>query len=176
VAAPKRKKHPGGRPRAFDDKKRKKAVQLTEKGLSLNGIAKILRVDRTTLDAELKRNNEFREEMLAADGEGELWWLEKIRKCATGTGSRVQLDAAIKFMSRKWPDEYALSKKLESEDKTTTNIQINGDVRISNPDERRAELLGRITALRDRAGIEGNRATIDAPNDSQPAIPQPPAD
>lgn len=126
MAAPKRKKHAGGRPRAFDDKKRKRAIQLTGKGLSLNGIAKILRVDRSTLDAEIKRNDQFREDMLAADGGGELWCLERWRKCMEGKGTTSQLNAIVKYMARKWPDDYALSKKLESEDKSVTvNIQNN---------------------------------------------------
>ena len=58
----------------------------------------------------------------------------------------------------------------------TTNIQINGDVRISNPDERRAAILDRIAALRDRAGTGGDRTAIEPANDPQPAVPQPPID
>ena len=126
MAAPKRKKHPGGRPRVFDDAKRKKAIQLTKKGVSLNGIAKVLRVDRDTLDAELKRNDAFREEMLAADGEGELWCLERWRRCIEGKGTASQLKAIVSYMARKWPEDYALSKKIEGDDKSVTvNIQNN---------------------------------------------------
>lgn len=125
MAAPK-KRNKGGRPRAFDDSKCKRAIELTRKGLSLNGIAKILRVDRSTLDAELKRNEPFREDMLAADGDGELWWLERWRRCAEGKGTASQLNAIVKYMARKWPEDYALSKKLDTDDKSVTvNIQNN---------------------------------------------------
>lgn len=153
MTAPKRKKRAGGRPRAFDDKKRAKAVQLTKKGLSLNGIAKILRVNRTTLDDELKRNDDFREEMLAADGDGEMWCLDRWRKCMEGKGTTSQLNAIVKYMARKWPDDYALSKKLEGNGKSVTvNIQ-NNNVHLGTPEQRADSLEARLVAEAQRRGL-----------------------
>lgn len=49
----------------------------------------------------------------------------------------------------------------------TTNIQINGDVRLSNPDERRTELLDIIAAASERAREAESRGTINAPAEPQ---------
>jgi IS30 family transposase len=140
VAAPQRKKRGGGRPRAFDDAKRKRAVELAKKGLSLNGIAKILRVNRSTLDAELKRNQGFADDMLAADGRGELWCLEKWRRCMDGKGSASQLNAIVKFMARKWPEDWSLARKVEVDAPVTVNIQNNQAIGLE-VQEARKQLL-----------------------------------
>ncbi len=49
----------------------------------------------------------------------------------------------------------------------TTNIQINGDVRISNPDDRRAELLGIIAAASERARAIESSGPPEAPTDPE---------
>lgn len=110
MAAPKRKKHAGGRPRAIDAKKQRDAIRWAKEGNSLNAIARRLGVDRSTLDAERKTNAEFGTAMMQADGEGEMFWVGIVRKCGQGKGSTVQLRAAIQMLTRKWWQDWAERK------------------------------------------------------------------
>jgi hypothetical protein len=59
VAAPQRKKRGGGRPRAFDDAKRRKAIELAKKARPRGVIAQLIGVHKDTLLEECKRNPEF---------------------------------------------------------------------------------------------------------------------
>jgi|GEM_PF-3112320 len=97
--------------------------------------------------------------------------IEKGYALAENAESERDYAAVMKVIQGFAKLEQEESKAVQPTTGTTTNIQINGDVRISNPDERRTELLGIIAAASDRARAIENSGTTDAPADPKRAIP-----
>lgn len=104
---PKRKKHPGGRPRKLADKlPREKIYAILSIGGSRTDAAKSLGVSMVTMQSEAKRDPEFLRGMEKAEAQGKLELLRKIKGAAPW-------QAAAWMLERKYPQEFARMDRHE---------------------------------------------------------------
>lgn len=149
------------RKRALDEDKRREIIAVVSLGVSRENAAKYVGCTAATIRNEMKRDAAFAEEILTAEENPEIFFLQKIRAAAN---KEQYWRAAAWALERRFPNRYApRGAKTLTEKQVLQLISDLADIvvpEIQNSNERRS-IVGKINRLIHALDLPENEIRLD---------------